>query len=217
VIELLSVNVALPEVIGVRRGRPVLSGILKHPVRSEIVEVGRTNIVGDGQADLRAHGGPDKAVYAYTADHFPWWTAQMKPDQPYGPGALGENLTIAGIDEAGLRIGDILQWGDAMLQVSQPRYPCYKLAMATHRPTIVKRFLESGRSGLYLRVLETGRAPVRGTICVRERDAAEVTVREAALAASHPTEPERLIEIAAHPALAPRWAEKLRHIAITPG
>jgi MOSC domain-containing protein YiiM len=217
VIKLLSVNVAEPDVIGVRRGRPVLSGILKRPVATDSVEVGLTNIAGDAQADLRAHGGPDKAVYAYSADHFPWWTAHMKPDQPYGPGALGENLTVTGIDETGLRIGDILQWGEAVLQISQPRYPCYKLAMATHRPTIVKRFLESGRSGWYLRVLEPGCAPARGTICLRERDSAGISVREAALAASHPTEPERLIEIASHPALAPRWAEMLRHNAITPG
>jgi MOSC domain-containing protein YiiM len=216
VIELLSVNVAQPEVIGTRRGRPVLSGFRKLPVETQMVEVGLTNIAGDAQADLRAHGGPNKAIYAYSADHFLWWTQQMNPAHPYGPGALGENLTLAGIDETGACIGDVWQWGSAGLQICQPRYPCFKLAMATERPTMVSRFLESGRSGWYLRVLEPGHAGVSGTIIVKQRDSAGISVRDAALASSHPTEPERQIEIAAHPALAPNWANRLRHLAITP-
>ena len=215
-IDLISVNVAMPEIIGVRRGRPVLSGFCKRPVRGTMVDVGMTNIVGDAQADLRAHGGPNKAVYAYSADHFPWWTQQMRPDQPYGPGALGENLTLAGIDETRVSIGDVWQWGTAILQICQPRYPCFKLAMATDRPSIVQRFVDSGLSGWYLRVLEPGQAPVRGPIAVRERDGAGITVREAALAAARSAEPERLIEIAAHPALAPVWATRLRALAISP-
>jgi len=216
VITLLSVNVALPGVIGTRRGRPVLSGFRKQPVETETVHVGLTNIAGDAQADLRAHGGPNKAIYAYSADHFEWWTRQMKPARPYGPGALGENLTLAGIDETDVCIGDVWQWGSAVLQICQPRYPCFKMAMATDRPTIVRRFLESGRSGWYLRVLEPGHATVCGPIIVRERDIAGISVRDAALASSHPTEPERQIEIAAHPALAPSWASRLRNLAITP-
>ena len=216
-ITLQSVNVGMPEVIGFRRGGPVLSGFRKRPVEFTYVEVGTTNIVGDGQADLRAHGGPNKAVYAYCADHYPWWATQVKLERAVGPGAFGENLTISGIDEAMVCIGDIWQWGSAVLQVSQPRYPCYKMAMATGRPTIVKRFLEANRSGWYLRVLEEGEGPVGGEICLTERDQAGLTVREAMRASWQPTEPERLIEIAAHPALAPSWAEMLRHNAITPG
>jgi MOSC domain-containing protein YiiM len=215
VIDLLSVNVAQPAIIGTRRGQPVLSGFCKRPVRTKTVEVGSTNIAGDAQADLRAHGGPDKAVYAYSADHFPWWSKEIRAEEPYGPGALGENLTVGGVDENDVCIGDIWQWGEAVLQICQPRYPCYKMAMATARPTIVRRFLESGRSGWYLRVLETGCAEVAGPIIVLERDSARISVRDAALAASHPTEPERQIEIAAHPALAERWADRLRHLAIS--
>lgn len=215
-IELVSVNVALPTVIGTRRGRPVQSGIRKRPVGTATVEVGLTNIAGDAQADLRAHGGLNKAVYAYSADHFPWWTQQLRPEHPYGPGSLGENLTVTGVDESDVHIGDIWQWGEAMLQISQPRYPCYKLAMATSRPSIIKRFLDSGRCGWYLRVLEPGCAMVGGRIDVRERDLRGISVREAALAVTQATEPERQIEIAAHPALAPSWATKLRQLAITP-
>ena len=216
-ISLLSVNVGLPEVIGLRRGGPVLSGFRKRPVELTYVDVGLTNIVRDGQADLRAHGGPNKAVYAYSADHFAWWAKQIKLEQPFGPGTFGENLTISGIDEAAACIGDIWRWGTVVLQVSQPRYPCYKMGMATGRPAIVKRFLESNRSGWYLRVLEEGEGPVSDEICLLDRDPAGLTVREAAQASWQPTEPERLIEIAAHPALAPGWANRLRHNAITPG
>jgi len=217
VITLQSVNVGQPEVIGFRRGRPVLSGFRKQPVELTCVEVGSTNIAGDGQADLRAHGGPNKAVYAYSADHFAWWAKHVRLERPVGPGTFGENLTLSGLDEAAVCIGDVWRWGTAVLQVSQPRFPCYKMAMATGRPTIVKRFLESNRSGWYLRVLEEGEGPVGGDICLLERDPAGLTVREASLASWHPTEPERLIEIAAHPALAPSWANLLRHNAISPG
>jgi MOSC domain-containing protein YiiM len=217
VITLQSVNVGQPEVIGFRRGGPVLSGFRKRPVELTGVEVGSTNIAGDGQADLRAHGGQNKAVYAYCADHFAWWAKHVKLERPVGPGTFGENLTISGVDEGAVHIGDIWRWGTAVLQVSQPRYPCYKMAMATGRPAIVKRFLESNRSGWYLRVLEEGEGIVGGEICLLEQDPAGLTVREASQASWHPTEPERLIEIAAHPALAPSWANLLRHNAITPG
>lgn len=215
-IELLSVNVGQPELIGTRRGNQVVSGIRKRPVKPGPIEVCVTNIAGDAQADRRLHGGPDKAIYAYSADHYPWWTEQMHPGEPYGPGAMGENLTLEGVDETAVCIGDIWQWGSATLQICQPRYPCFKLAMVTNRPAIVKRFAESGRSGWYLRVLQAGQASVAEPILVEEQDRARISVREAALAGSQMSEPERLIEIAAHPALAPSWAGMLRHLAIAP-
>lgn len=215
-IDLISVNVGLPAVIGMRRGQPVMSGIRKRPVGSDVVAVSSTNIEGDAQADLRVHGGLNKAVYAYSADHYPWWTAQMRPDEPYGPGSFGENLTVAGLDEAGVCLGDVWQWGTAVLQICQPRFPCFKLALATARPKIVQRFIESGRSGWYLRVIEPGTGVVAGPIQLAERDPARITIREAALAVAARAEPERMIEIAAHPALASSWATMLRHQAIAP-
>lgn len=211
-LDLISVNVAVPAIIGMSRGNPVLSGILKRPVEKAFVRVSPANIEGDAQADLRNHGGPDKAIYAYSADHYPWWTAQMGPAQPYRPGAFGENLTLAGVDESDVHIGDIWQWGSAILQVCQPRYPCFKLALATERPKIVKRFLESGRSGFYIRVLEPGEAPVCGPITVQEEDSDGITVREAALAVYEGATSARQLEIAGHPALAASWAAMLRHL-----
>jgi MOSC domain-containing protein YiiM len=215
-IELVSVNVGLPAVIGTRRGKPVMSGIRKTPVTAESIEVGPTNLAGDRQADLRVHGGPEKAIFAYPLEHLTAWTDELRPDAPYLPGSIGDNLTVTGLDETQVRIGDVWAWGDALLQICQPRYPCFKLAMAAGRPQIVKRFLATGRSGWYIRVLEPGMAPVRGPITLHKADPAGVTVREAAMAVYGDADPERRLQIAALPALAGRWREMLQHLAGTP-
>jgi len=204
-IGLTSVNVGLPALIGKHRGKPITSGIRKRPVAGEAVAVGRTNIAGDGQADLRVHGGPDKAVYAYPAEHLPWWNEQLPRETPFGPGSFGENLTTAGIDEETARIGDVWRWGSALLQICQPRYPCFKLVLATEQPDMVKRFLASGRSGWYLRVLEPGDAPVAGPIAVVAVDPAGVTVAEATRAALPGADPATRIRVAETLALAASW------------
>jgi MOSC domain-containing protein YiiM len=213
-IRLVSINIGEIEPIGTRRGKPVLSGIRKRPVGEGAITLSRDGISGDHQADLRVHGGPNKAVYAYSSDHYPWWAEQMGTTEPYGPGAFGENLTLAEIDETGVHLGDVWQWGTAVLQICQPRYPCFKLALATDRPKVIKDFLESGRSGWYLRLLEPGEAALHAPITVQEADPAGITIREVALAAGLGIEPERQIEIAGHPALAPGWANMLRQYAI---
>jgi MOSC domain-containing protein YiiM len=173
---LVLVNVAEPRVIGTRRGQLVWSAIGKRPVAAATLGLDALNLEGDRQADLRVHGGPDKAVYAYPAEHLPYWNAELGMEPPFGPGSFGENLTTAGWLEDEVRIGDIWAWGDALLQVTQPRSPCYKLAMATGRPDLLKRLVESGRTGWYLRVLQPGRVPVAGSIRVVECYPAGVTV-----------------------------------------
>ncbi len=216
-VELIAVNVALPEIIGMRRGKPVSSAIKKRRTATNgTLHLTTTNLEGDRQGDLRVHGGPDKAVYAYPSEHLPLWTAELQPDEPFGPGAFGENLTTAGWLETDVRIGDVWEWGEARLQVCQPRYPCFKLAMAAGRPQIVKRFLATGRSGWYIRVLEPGMAPVRGPITLHKADPAGVTVREAAMAVYGEADPDRRLAIADHPALAERWQAMLRHLATNP-
>lgn len=201
----MSVNVGLPEMIGKHRGKPITSGIRKRPVTGETIEVGATNLAGDRQADLRVHGGPDKAVYAYPKEHLPWWNDQLPRETPFGPGSFGENLTTAGIDEGSARIGDVWRWGSARLQICQPRYPCFKLVLATAQLDMVKRFLAAGRSGWYLRVLESGTAPLAGPIEVVSVDPAGVTVAAAARAALPGADPATRIRVAGHPALAASW------------
>src|SRR4051794_40715117 len=108
---IVSINVALPEVIGMRRGHQVLSAIRKHPLPpGQSLELTFENLAGDRQADLRVHGGPDKAVYAYPSEHFGPWTEDLQPETPFGPGSFGENITTSGWLESDVRIGDLWRW-----------------------------------------------------------------------------------------------------------
>lgn len=150
----MTVSVGQPrEVEDPRRGT-VCTGIWKAPV-SGPVRVARHNLAGDGQADLENHGGVDKAVYAYPAEHYaPWRTELGRADLAHG--GFGENLTTEGLREDAVAIGARLRIGTAVLEVSQPRTPCFKLGLRFGDPALVKRFLASGRCGFYLRVVAEG-------------------------------------------------------------
>ncbi|CAA9275674.1 MAG: Uncharacterized protein conserved in bacteria [uncultured Acidimicrobiales bacterium] len=179
-VRLVSVNVATPKLLGQHRGRPILSGIAKAPVTVDGLRLDRLNLEGDGQADLSVHGGPDKAVYAYPSEHLAGWAVEL--GQELGPAAFGENLTTAGETEDEVCIGDRWFWGDAVLEVSQPRSPCFKLAMHRGRGDIGRLLRQSGRCGWYLRVLEPGLVPVAGPIRLEPHDVgATVTAAHLAL------------------------------------
>src|SRR5437016_3117410 len=137
--QVVSVNVGLPREIEYR-GELVLTGIFKAPVVGRIA-MRRLNLDGDRQADLRVHGGPDKAVYVYPAEHYPFWRTLLHTDD-LPPGSFGENLTIEGLTEDTIHIGDRLRIGTAEMVVTQPRVPCYKLAAKFDRIAIVKEFLD---------------------------------------------------------------------------
>ena len=163
-ISLVAVNVSMPKHLGEHRGRPITSGIAKQPVTAEFLWLDKLNLEGDAQADLEVHGGPDKAVYAYPSEHLPAWSAEL--GQELGPAPFGENLSTAGGTEDDVCIGDRWYWGDAVLEVCQPRSPCFKLAMHRGRGDIGRLFRDSGRSGWYLRVLQPGSVPVAGPVTV---------------------------------------------------
>jgi MOSC domain-containing protein YiiM len=150
----LSVNVGLPREVE-WRNELVATAIHKAPV-SGPVDVKRLNLAGDRQADLSVHGGPDKAVYAYPSEHYPFWREELSA-VPLPWGAFGENLTVEGLSETEVRVGDVLRIGTAEFVVTQPRLPCYKLNARFQRPDMVKRFLRSGRTGFYLAVRKEGR------------------------------------------------------------
>lgn len=197
-ITLVSVNVALPSYLCERHGDMIESGIRKQPVATDTVTVSTTNIEGDGQGDLIAHGGPEKAVYSYPSEHWATWTAERNPAVPYGPASFGENLSLAGILENEACIGDIWRWGDVRLQICQPRYPCYKLGVALGEPGIVKALVASGRTGWYFRVLTPGSAPTAGAIEIESRDPAGVTVavaHAARLPGADPALVERVVAV----------------------
>lgn len=172
------------------------------------MDVDTTNIAGDGQADLTVHGGADKAVYAYPADHWPWWKAEAGFDA--APASFGENLTLRGADEHAIRIGDQFAWGQVILEVSQPRAPCFKFAMFTGREDLPARMTVSTRTGWYFRVLQPGSAPLKGTLARLHTRENQPSVREAFIAVYHPRVMSDVAEkVLAAPALSGAWREGL--------
>ncbi|MBI1999613.1 MAG: MOSC domain-containing protein [candidate division NC10 bacterium] len=151
--KLISVNVGLPREV-VYKGKTVKTGIFKEPVPGR-VQVHRLNLDGDRQADLSVHGGPSKAVYAYPSEHYGYWRQELPGmDLPWG--MFGENFTTEGLLEDLVNIGDRFRVGSAEVMVTEPRLPCYKLGVKFGREDIVKRFLQSGRTGFYVAVLQEG-------------------------------------------------------------
>ena len=150
---LASLNVARPREI-LWRGKTVRTAIFKAPAPGPLF-ISRLHLDGDGVADPRYHGGPDKAVYVYPAEHYPFWATQLsRRDLAYG--TFGENFTTEGLLETEVRIGDVFEVGSARVQVTMPRTPCAKLGMRVGFLAFVRDFRASGRSGFYLRVLGEG-------------------------------------------------------------
>ena len=173
--KLLSVNVGLPRDVE-WRGESVRTSIFKEPVPGR-VRVATLNLEGDRQSDLSVHGGTDKAVYAYPSEHYAFWRKEF-PGMEFPWGAFGENLTTEGLSEDKVHIGDRLRAGSAEFVVTQPRMPCFKLAIRFNRPDIVKRFLRSGRTGFYLAVVREGDVGAGDAIEFAERDEARVSVAD---------------------------------------
>ena len=151
--KLLSVNVGKPRLV-MRNGEPVSTGIFKEPVSGRVM-LRTLNLDGDRQADLSVHGGPSKAVYAYPSEHYEFWRKEL-PEMNLTWGMFGENFTTSGLHENDLNIGDQLRVGNAVVMVTEPRMPCFKLGIRFGRNDIIKRFLKSERSGFYFAVLQEG-------------------------------------------------------------
>jgi len=172
---LVSVNVGQPRQVG-WKGTLVSTSIFKSPIEGP-VDVKTLNLRGDQQADLSVHGGPDKAIYAYPSEHYAYWRTQLPPAGLLW-GAFGENLTTAGLLEDQLHIGDRLRIGSALLGVTQPRVPCYKLTIRFDRDDMIKRFIASQTSGFYFAVLEEGQLAAGAPIEIVHRDPAAVSVAD---------------------------------------
>jgi len=173
--QVISVNVGLPRAVA-WKGRTVVTGIFKEPVAGRIA-VKRLNLEGDRQADLTVHGGLEKAVYAYPAEYYPFWREQF-PEMELPWGMFGENLTIEGLLDATVHIGDHFQVGSAHLVVTQPRLPCYKLGLKFGRDDILKRFLQSELTGFYFAVLKEGEVAAGDPIRLLYRDEHQVKVTD---------------------------------------
>ncbi|MGH7543379.1 MAG: MOSC domain-containing protein [Gemmatimonadota bacterium] len=171
---LLSVNVSLPKPVE-HDGEVVWTGIFKEPVPGRVA-LRWLNLDGDRQADLSVHGGVDKAVYAYPVEHYDHWRRTLARELPFGQ--FGENFTVSGMLEAETSIGDVYRIGTALLQVTQPRTPCFKLGIKMGDRRFLKPFLASGRTGFYLRVLEEGGVGAGDPIELVRADPAGLTVAE---------------------------------------
>jgi MOSC domain-containing protein YiiM len=205
---IISINIGLPRVIK-KRGQTITTSIFKSPVAGR-VRVNRLNVAGDQQSDLTVHGGVDKAVYVYPSEHYAFWRAEL-PDVDFPWGAFGENFTTEGLLEGSVRIGDRLRIGSAEFTVTQPRMPCFKLALHFDRPDMVKRFLRSGRSGLYLRVTQEGEVAADDAITLIGHDANSLTVADIfRLYTTEDADPDLLRRASELPSLAQGWRAHFR-------
>lgn len=148
-------------------GKMVMTGIFKFPVNQPIF-LGTDDVENDHVIDRRYHGGTDKACYLYSSDHYGYWQ-NLYPELEMSWGILGENLTVEGLHEAQINIGDIFKIGKAVVQVTQPRQPCFKLEFRFNSGEIVRQFVESGFSGVYVRVLEKGKVKTGDSMELIER------------------------------------------------
>lgn len=209
---IVSIQVGLPKQLGSAHAagsldQPWISGIVKKPIFGPVT-VGRLNLEGDGQADLIHHGGPDKAVLAYSADHYSSWRSELEIDKLHY-GAFGENLTIQGLAEQDVCIGDIWRSNDVLFQVSQPRQPCWKLGRRWRRADLPRRVVQSGRCGWYLRVLQEGTIEYGMRITLEERPYPQWTItRTATLRHDKQADRDALAALADLGELASDWRDE---------
>jgi MOSC domain-containing protein YiiM len=212
--KIISLNVGLPRIVR-DRDREVITGIFKSPVAGPVL-LRRLNLDGDRQADLEVHGGRDKAVYAYPSEHYDFWRQEF-PEMELPWGMFGENFTTEGLLEDATFIGDHFRIGEALVAVTQPRMPCFKLAIRFGRDDIVKRFLSSGRSGIYFSVLEQGLVDTGDTIERVREDEDRVSVADINRVYVHGREDVTLLRRAANleklpPGLRDHFAHQLQLI-----
>ncbi|GAB4238918.1 MAG: MOSC domain-containing protein [Stanieria sp.] len=178
----ISIQVGLPQSLGIEGAcepmeRPWTTGFFKKPIQG-VIWLGFTNISGDGQADLKNHGGADKAILAYAAEHYPLWQETLNlPIFSYG--AFGENLMIAGQNESSVYLGDIYDLGEAQIQVSQPRQPCWKLSRRWRIKDLALQVQNNGKTGWYFRVLKEGNIEPNLPLILRDRPCPQWSIARA--------------------------------------
>ena len=209
--KILSVNVGQPREVE-WRGRTVRTSIWKSPVAGR-VRLRAENLDGDRQSDLTVHGGVDKAVYAYPSEHYPFWRRELGPSE-LAWGAFGENLTLEGLTEDRICIGDRIRCGSAELAVTQPRVPCYKLGVRFGRADMVKRFQAAGRSGFYFAVIREGELGAGDPVELVEFSGDRIPVADAnrAYYAERRADPGLVARLAKLAPLAEGWREHFREL-----
>lgn len=172
---IVSTNIAQPTTV-TWKSKEVVTGIFKEPVDGELV-LEKTDVKDDHVIDRRYHGGEDKACYMYSVDHYPFWKEEY-PDLNWTYGMFGENLTVEGLDETQIHIGDTYKIGSAIAQVCQPRQPCFKLGIKFEDPRVLKNFIAKTYSGVYLRILKSGAVAVGASLELQNREGNGLSVAE---------------------------------------
>lgn len=191
-------------------GKEIVTGICKKPVPGPL-SLGKTGFEGDGVADLKNHGGSDKAICVYSIEHFPFWVKILGVPLPVAP--FGENLSVTNLHEEDICIGDIFQLGTALVQVSQPRQPCSTLAARYGRSDMVKLVIDSGRTGFYLRVLQEGSVKSGDALILKEQDSRHITISFANTTYHHDRGNREAIErVLAVPALSASWRKSFEEL-----
>jgi MOSC domain-containing protein YiiM len=204
---LVSVNVGQPRSFELK-GKTHTSSIWKSPVTGR-VRVRGTNIEGDRQSDPAVHGGVDKAVYAYTVEDYAWWSEQLGSE--LGPGTFGDNLTTQGVDLRRALVGERWRVGTTVLEVSEPRLPCFKLGFRMNDPSFPRKFSDAGRWGTYLRVVDEGEIGAGDEIDVLDRPDHGVTIDRVARA--NFGDFTGLAELLAAPQLSEKWRARIRKLS----
>ncbi len=175
-IKVESINIGLPQKTPYGDSKTMYSGILKNPISGPI-KLGKLGLDGDDSADKRFHGGEDKALCVYSFDHYEFWEKEIS--KKLSPGAFGENLTVSGLDEKEVCLGDIFSFGEAKVQISLPREPCHKLNKIFDKKDMACKFQKSGHTGFYFRVLKGGLVKPKTSLKLLEKGDQEITVAEA--------------------------------------
>jgi len=187
------------------QGEEVVTSIFKTPIPGPVT-VRAHNLEGDRQSDLKVHGGEFKAVYTYAAEHYGFWRARLARELE--PATFGENLTISGLDEPDLCIGDVVRIGDAELEATLPRLPCFKLGIRFGDPLMVKAFAQSRRWGIYFRISREGRIVQGDAVKIVHRDPARLAAYDIArIYVFDHDDLDTMRRLAAHERLDPAWRD----------
>jgi len=195
------------------QGKIISTGIFKKPITGPVY-VAKDHLQGDQQADLKHHGGEHKAVYAFSFDHYAYWSKILKKE-PLNKGIFGENLTISGFDEGSLHIGDQLRIGKCLLEITQPRVPCHKLGLAVGNKNMPRLFIEHFATGIYMRVLKEGFIEAGDELIVSYQNPFKVSVKSLfrAVYDKNFDQAEQLIATAKQiPELSQEWQKKIASI-----
>ena len=208
--KIVSTNISKVKTI-FHNNKEIKTGIFKSPTSNEVV-ITKTNIIGDQQADLINHGGEHKAVYAFSSAHYEYWIKELK-NENISFGIFGENFTISNLSEKDIYIGDQFRIGTALLEVSQPRVPCFKLGIALDNKSILKLFTQYYCTGVYFRVIESGVAKTGDQVILEKEAAHEISIRtlfQAYFDKSYIDYKSVLSEAYSLKELAPEWKEKIK-------